>query len=428
MAAGRIAIVGAGLAGLAAGVELKARGFKVEVFERTRLLGGKATSFSVGDAEVDNGQHVFLNCCTEFIAFVERLGLAHQLEIQERFRALVLRRGRRPAELREARLPAPLHLLPSLVRYQALGWRDKVRLVRALAKANPSGAKAEETFADWLDRHRQGPSTRAGFWDLFLVPALNAPLDRVSAQAALFVIRTAFLGGRGAARIGYCRVPLARIAEVAASRLDRVYLRTPVAGVLIEEGRAVGVRLASGHELGFDAMVLAVPPARLPALIGDPERADLEGVTGFFPQAIVDVHLWLRGARLGAPFAALLGSPVQWVFEKAPGYLCCSLSAAEGFAGWSENDLVALCRAELEAVLPHLGRTELLRAAATRDREATFVPAPGLRRPGARTAVSNLALAGAWTDTGWPATMESAVRSGVAAARVIAGSEAQRVA
>ncbi len=428
MAAGRIAIVGAGLAGLAAGVELKARGFKVEVFERTRLLGGKATSFSLGDAEVDNGQHVFLNCCTEFIAFVERLGLAHQLEIQERFRALVLRRGRRPAELREARLPAPLHLLPSLVRYQALGWRDKVRLVRALAKANPSGAKAEETFADWLDRHRQGPSTRAGFWDLFLVPALNAPLDRVSAQAALFVIRTAFLGGRGAARIGYCRVPLARIAEVAASRLDRVYLRTPVAGVLIEEGRAVGVRLASGHELGFDAMVLAVPPARLPALIGDPERADLEGVTGFFPQAIVDVHLWLRGARLGAPFAALLGSPVQWVFEKAPGYLCCSLSAAEGFAGWSENDLVALCRAELEAVLPHLGRTELLRAAATRDREATFVPAPGLRRPGARTAVSNLALAGAWTDTGWPATMESAVRSGVAAARVIAGSEAQRVA
>jgi squalene-associated FAD-dependent desaturase len=427
MAAGRVAVVGAGLAGLAAAFELKACGFEVEIFERTRLLGGKATSFSVGNVEVDNGQHVFLSCCTEFIAFVDRLGLRHELEIQDRFRALVMIRGRPPAELREASLPAPLHLLPSLVRYRALGWGDKVRLARALAQAQRGDPEEAETFATWLDRHHQSPRTRAAFWNLFLVPALNAPLDQISTQAALFVIRTAFLA-RGQAAIGFSRVPLARIAEAAASRLDRVHLRTPVTAVRIEGGRARGIRLSSGQQLAFDAVVLAIPPTRLPALIGEPGRLGIEGIDDFRAQAIVDVHLWLRGARLGAPFAALLGSPVQWVFEKSPGYLCCSLSAAERVAEWREADLVALCRYELEAVLPHLSQAELLAAAVTRDREATFVQAPGLRRPGPKTGVPNLALAGAWTDTGWPATMESGVRSGLAAARVIADQEVPEVA
>lgn len=427
MAAHRVAIVGAGLAGLTAGVELKERGFQVEVFERSRLLGGKATSFAVGGIEVDNGQHVFLSCCTEFIAFVDRLGLSSQLEMQDRFRALVLMPGRPPAELREAGLPAPLHLLPALAGYRGLGWGDKIRLLQALAGAS-GDLETSETFASWLDRHHQGPASRAGFWDLFLVPALNAPLDRVSAAAALFVIRTAFLARRGAARIGFCRVPLARIAEAAANGLDRVHLRTPVASVLFEERQASGIRLTSGDELAFDSVVLAVPPARLPALIGEPGQVGIDGAAGFLPQAIVDVHLWLREATLGAPFAALLGSPVQWVFEKSPGYLCCSLSAAERFAEWPEADLVGLCRHELESVLPQVGRAELVNAAATRDPEATFIPTPGLRRPGARTAIPNLALAGAWTDTGWPATMESAVRSGLAAAAVIAGQEKRRVA
>ena len=142
----------------------------------------------------------------------------------------------------------------------------------------------------------------------------------------------------------------------------------------------------------------------------------------FASRAIVDVHLWFE-QKADLHFAALMRSPVQWVFEKQPGYLCCSLSAADTLVGWPEKELVELCHAELAAVWPRLRDLRLVRGAATRDPEATFVPAPGLRRPGAETARRNLAVAGAWTDTGWPATMESAVRSGRAAARaVMAGS------
>jgi uncharacterized protein with NAD-binding domain and iron-sulfur cluster len=133
------------------------------------------------------------------------------------------------------------------------------------------------------------------------------------------------------------------------------------------------------------------------------------------------VHLWYDVSTLGFGFAALLDSPVQWVFEKGPGYICCSMSAADRYVSWPASELVDLCHGELAAVLPALRNASRLRGAATRDREATFVPRPGLRRPGPATACPQVVIAGAWTDTGWPATMESAVRSGRAAARVLAG-------
>jgi hypothetical protein len=150
----------------------------------------------------------------------------------------------------------------------------------------------------------------------------------------------------------------------------------------------------------------------------------VDGLDRFQSRAIVDVHLWFDTPDAGLTFAAIIGSPVQWVFEKQPGYLCCSLSAADALVGRPESELVELCRGEIAAVWPRLASTRVVRGAVTRDPEATFVPAPGLRRPGAATSRSNLALAGAWTATGWPATMESAVRSGRAAADVLAGAVA----
>jgi uncharacterized protein with NAD-binding domain and iron-sulfur cluster len=134
---------------------------------------------------------------------------------------------------------------------------------------------------------------------------------------------------------------------------------------------------------------------------------------------IVDVHLWYDRPVLGCDFAAILDSPVQWVFEKTPGYVCCSLSAADALVGRPESELVELCRTALAEVLPQAARAHLLRGAATRDPEATFIPAPGVRRPGPSTSMSNLVIAGAWTDTGWPATIESAVRSGRTAANTL---------
>ena len=418
----RIAVVGAGLAGLTAAWDLRRRGFQVDLYERTRLVGGKATSFRAGGEEVDNGQHVFLGCFDEWLGLVREAGMEEQLHLQPRFDVLLLAPGGRRARLHAARLPAPLHLLPALLAHGLLGLRGRIEVARGMLAAGRP-APATETMAGWLDRHGQGQLARDTFWDPFLVPALNAPLEEVAAEAGRFVLTTAFLAGAGACRIGWSRVPLARIAEAIAARAGRLHLRTAVGGLRIERGRLVAVRTADG-EIDVTGAVLAVPPAQLARLLPDAEDVGVRGLDAFGTHPIVDVHLWYEAARLdlgdGLDFAALTGSPVQWVFRKRPGYLCCSLSAAAEWVGRSEEELVELCHEELVRALPHLRGLRPVQGRATRDPHATFVPAPGLRRPGATTAVPNLTLAGAWTDTGWPATMESAVRSGRTAARALA--------
>jgi squalene-associated FAD-dependent desaturase len=316
-------------------------------------------------------------------------------------------------------LPAPLHLTPSFARYPHLKLRDKVQIGRALLAARRDRGPQGD-MASWLTRHHQSRATRRAFWDPFLVPALNAPLEEAAAADALFVIRTAFLSSRAAARIGYTTVPLARLAEAAAARADAVHLRTAVVSLDYQGAHASGLHTESERRSDFDAFVLAVPPQRLAGMLGPEQELGVSGLDSFRTQPIVDVHLWYalpaRTRLLNeAGFAALLDSPVQWVFEKGPGYLCCSLSAAQDLISLPERELVDRCHRELAAVLPLLRDIAPIRGAATRDPDATFVPTPGLRRPGPATAVGNVAVAGAWTDTGWPATMESAVRSGRAA-------------
>ncbi len=428
MAAGHVIVVGGGLAGLSAAVELKQQGLTVDLYERSRLLGGKATSFEVDGVEVDNGQHVILGCCTEFINFVELvaamsagkpegLPAGQTLTLQKRFEATLLSSGCKPGRIRAVSLPAPFHLLPGLLRYGQLRVTDRLRVGLALARARQP-ARGDESFDAWLRRHGQTAATRRAFWDPFFVPAMNASLDAVAAEDALFVIRTAFLEHAGAARFGFSRVPLARIAEAAAGLLDGVYLRSPVVGLAFDERHEVnGIVLDNDRIIEADAVILAVPPVRLTRILGMPEEFGVCGLDGFRPAPIVDVHLWYETPSIGFGFAAMLDSPVQWVFEKAPGYLCCSLSAADTTVGMTNAELVELCHQELATVLPQLEGVSRLRGAATRDRDATFISAPGLRRPGVATLSPRLAVAGAWTDTGWPATMESAVRSGRAAAR-----------
>lgn len=425
MAARRVAVVGAGLAGLAAALELERAGLAVELFERGRPLGGRATSFQVGGVEVDNGQHVFLGCCTEFIGFVERVGMRDCLHLQDRFEALVLSRDGGASRLRAAPLPAPWHLVASFLGYRHLSWPAKLRVIRALAAARGArgvgGARRQshDTFAAWLARRRQPADALRAFWEPFFVPALNAPLDRVSAADAAFVIETAFLAHAGAARVGYSTVPLARIAAAAAERLHRVHLATPVLCLDAAPGDGLvrGVVVAGGERIPFDAVVLAVPPPQLARLLGGPERFGVFGLAGYEPRAIVDVHLWHDLGSLGFDFAALLDSPVQWVFEKGEGYLCCSMSAADEQVGRPADALVERCWREVSAVVPGLAGARLERGSVTRTREATFVAKPGRERSGQATGLANLAIAGGWTNTGWPDTMESAVRSGRAAAR-----------
>jgi hypothetical protein len=174
--------------------------------------------------------------------------------------------------------------------------------------------------------------------------------------------------------------------------------------------------------LPFDAIVLAVPPPQLAYMLGTPERFGLTALDRYATNPIVDVHLWHDRGRLGFDFAALLDSPVQWIFEKGPGYICCSMSAATTHISVPTAEIVRRCWDEVVASVSVLAGAALVRSALTRNPEATFTARPGVRRPGPATSLSNVTVAGSWTDTGWPDTMESAVRSGRAAARHIANS------
>ena len=400
MAASRVAVVGGGLAGLSAALALKEHGHTVELFERSRLLGGRATSFAVDGHEVDNGQHVFLACCTEFMRFVDRLGMTQNLHLQDRFDVLVVGPQVR-TRLRAASLPAPFHLAWSLLRYRPLAIGERLSLARALLRLRSSDdGLQDESFAAWLARNGQGPDEVRAFWQPFLVPALNVSLEEMSARDAAFVLRTAFLVDGNAARFGWSSVPLARIAEAAARRLDRVHMSTPV--------------LSLDQLEGFDAFVLAVPPSQAARLTGNP------ALDAYDAHAILDIHIWHDAGNLDFDFAALLDSPVQWIFQKESGYLCCSLSAADEFLVAPTSELVARTWRELQASLPALRDARVIQSAVTRNPTATYMPKPGVRRPGARTNFPNVALAGSWVETGWPDTMESAVRSGLAAAEVLA--------
>ena len=422
----RVAVVGAGLAGLAAGMELKELGHHVELFERSRLLGGRATSFEIDGIEVDNGQHVFLFCCKEFLRFAQRAGFENELYLQPRFDALVLARNGTRGSLRAQPLPPPLHLAPSFVTYPHLSPGGKLRIANALARVVASAPSAaskgatQTTFEQWLQATGQTAETRRAFWDPFFIPALNAPFDEVSVDDALFTLRTAFLSSITAARFGYAKLPLAHLAARAAARLDAVHLSTGVLAVQAA-GSGVILSLPKGDSQSFDAIVLAIPPRSVGKLLGDPQRYGVEHLDTYRPYPILDVHLWHDRGSAGFDFAAALESPLQWIFEKKPGYLSCSFSAANEYMALPTAELEALAWREVQAFVAPMRDAKLIRSAVTRNPEATWLPHVGSARTATATANPSIAIAGGWTDTGWPDTMESAVRSGIEAARCLGG-------
>jgi squalene-associated FAD-dependent desaturase len=413
----RVAVVGGGLAGFAAGLALTAAGAHVELFERSRILGGRATSFEIDGVEVDNGQHVFLACCTEFINFAQAVGMGDQLHLQARFDATILSRSGKAGRLRTAALPAPLHLIGSFASYSHLGVAGKLRIARALAAALLGKSDPSETFEAWLARNGQGAQERVAFWDPFFIPALNAAFDRVGAADAMFVLKTAFLRDAGAARFGFSKVPLAHLTQAAAKQLDAVHSPTAVLSVTPNEP-AVTVSLSNG-DTTFDAVVLAVPPRQAERILGDPQRYGITNLDRYDPYPIIDVHLWHDGGSMGRDFVAALESPLQWIFEKEPGYLCCSFSAADEYLRQPTAELESLAWREVQTFLPSLKDAMLVRSAVTRNPEATWLPRVGSTRTQQRTNHPAIAIAGSWTETGWPDTMESAVRSGNLAAAAL---------
>jgi len=436
-------VIGGGLAGITAALRLAEADHRVTLVETRPRLGGLAFSFQRGELTVDNGQHVFLRCCTAYRGLIDRLGAGRLVDLQPRLDVPVLgvsEDGRRTlGRLRRAALPVPLHLAGSLAAYPHLGPADRLRVVRAalalkaLDLADP--ALDEISFGDWLRRHGQTPATLAAMWDLVGVATLNATADQTSLALAAMVFKTGLLSDPGASDIGMASVPLGAIHHDAArAELERLGVRVLLRARAVELKPAVqhAVRLESGELLTADTVVLAGAQDAAAALLppGAIERQDRLAELGTAP--ILNVHVVYDRKLLRRPFFAALGSPVQWVFDRTPHsglaqsqnspagaqYLALSQSAVQDEIDLPVAELRARYLPELERLLPAAREAEVLDFFVTRERTATFDPAPGTAalRPGARTDVPGLLLAGSWTATGWPATMESAVRSGHAAA------------
>jgi hydroxysqualene dehydroxylase len=435
MSDGRVVIVGGGLAGMRAALTLADEGMSVTLLEGKARLGGATWSFPRRGLWFDNGQHVFLRCCTAYREFLGRIGSADAVRLQERLALPVLAPGTRVAWLRRNRLPAPLHLAGSLARYHHLPVADRLRLGRALAplrRADLADPTLDATtFAAFLRARGQRPASIQRLWNLICVPTVNVPAEEASLALAATVFQIGLLTDAAAGDIGWSRRPLAEVhAESAAAALERagaeVRTSTPVDAVEAD-ARGVVVTTASGR-IRADAAIVAVPheaaSSLLPAVIGSPRWRGL----GTSP--IVNVHLVYDREVVPFELVAAVDSPLQFVFDRteASGLgagngqcLAVSLSAATRWVAAPSDELVALVEGELARLFPETRGARRLDAVVIRERAATFRGRPGTRvlRPEARTNLAGVHLAGAWTATGWPATMEGAVRSGITAARAV---------
>jgi squalene-associated FAD-dependent desaturase len=425
--------VGGGLAGLAAALACADAGASVVLVEAQDRLGGAAASVRRDGLTVDTGQHVFLRCCTEYRAFLARIGASALAVLQDRMDIPVLRADSPCVHLRRAALPAPLHLATALASYPLLSPRERLGAaiaawqLRRLSMADPS--LDEMTFDAWLNEHGQSVRSIGAFWDLFVLAALNAPSAQASLGLAVTVFHRGLLDRADAADIGVPAVPLSELhAEPAARALRQagvdVQLRCRALAIVAERGGVQAVTTRRGG-LEADAVVLAVPNEVVGPLLPEgalPAPAALERLGS---SAIINLHLVFDRRVMAVPFAAAVDSQVQWIFDrtKAAGlergqYLALSLSGADAMLQESHASLKERVLPTLAGLLPVAREATLQRFFVTRVPHATFRQGPGCAalRPGPRTNVPGLFLAGAWTDTGWPATMEGAVRSGRSAA------------
>jgi zeta-carotene desaturase len=437
-----VAIAGGGLAGLAAGCALAEAGFRVSLFERRPYLGGRASSYQhPGTGEiVDNCQHVLLGCCTNLLDFYRRAGVQDKIRWYEKL--TFLEPGGRASVIAPSALPAPLHTAPAFLRADCLTFRDKMSISRAMAALAPSTpADRGESFLDWLKGHGQTEQAIERFWKTILVSALNEDLDRVSVPYAAQVVRESFLKSAAAGRMGIPTVPLTDLYSTAGdyirARGGEIQFRASV-----ESFRTVPFAVnvtTNGQEQRFDYLVLAVPFDVLGRMLPDtPSAAPLNAALGQFSTSpITGIHLWFDRQISDLDHAVLLDRTIQWMFHKSRiitareseardngngSYIELVVSCSRSLVEKSKAEIVEMAMKEAQEFFPGAPEAILLKSTVIKEVHATYSPRPGIDqyRPKPTTAWPRVFLAGDWTATGWPATMEGAVRSGYLAADAVA--------
>jgi squalene-associated FAD-dependent desaturase len=491
-----VAIVGGGLAGLAAGCALSDSGFRITLFERRPYLGGRASSYEhPGTGEVvDNCQHVLFGSCTNLIAFYKKIGIENKIQWFDRM--TFIEPGGRQSVLESTFLPAPLHLTPSFLQLNFLSMRDKFALSRALTILITRPQKDDgSSFQEWLTRHHQTPAAIERFWKPILVSALSEDLDRIAVPYAAQVVRES-MKSPIARRMGIPTVPLTELYNAArdyiTARGGTVRFRNSVQSFALSP-QGVRLKLQDSEE-EFNSAVLAVPFDSVAKLLPDsPQSQDLrENLSHFETAPITGVHFWFDRQITDLPHAVLLDRTIQWMFHKSkllgktsrpnsqsmtastdltevfqvcqaaeienaiapkgrnslaqrvsagyktqsiesrrddtdtagiPSYVELVISSSKSLIAKSRQEIIDLALNELREFFPQAREANLLKATVIKEVNATFSPIPGIDRyrPTQQTPWPHIILAGDWTATSWPATMESAVRSGYLAAQALAG-------
>lgn len=416
-------VAGGGLAGLAATAALCSAGHSVKLFESRPFLGGRATSYEIDSETIDNCQHLLLRCCVNLLDFYRRLGVENDIAFHRE--VFFMEPGGRISTFRAGILPAPNHFAGAFLRMSFLSAGEKLAVARALlaiARERDRTDLDRITMQEWLEEKRQPARAIERFWRQILVSTINEELDRMAAAHGFQVFLLGFLARKDAYEVGVPNVPLGRLyGEDSWKRIGQadLRLRAPVEKIVIENGSVDHV-IVAGEQIRADHYVCALPFERIAAVVpGLP--IDLEG---FQHSPITGIHLWFDRPITTLPQATLLDRTIQWMFNKGEGrYIQLVVSASRSLETMPRAEVIALALRELAEFFPAVRDAKLEKSHVVKEIRATFSAAPGLesRRPLSRTSIPNLFLAGDWTRSGWPATMEGAVRSGYLAAEAITG-------
>jgi squalene-associated FAD-dependent desaturase len=442
-----VIVIGGGLAGLSAGVALAEAGWRVRLFEQRPFLGGRATSYVLPDGEhVDNCQHVTLGCCTNLEDFYRRVGSAGKIKFFDRL--LFQDPQGRTGAMQAGFLPAPFHMTGSFATFAPLTLADKRSIARAMLdilRTKGHTADLDEpngiSMLEWLQRRKQTPGAIERFWRVVLVSALDDELDRTDARYGVDVFWKAFLSNRRGYRMGVPSVPLAELYDGCKAEIEKrggeVSLRAPLRAIHLKQNGVENVEFDRGRTETADAYVFALPHDALAELLPldareiEPALAHLGNI---HVSPITGVHFWFDRQVMSEPFVTLLETTTQWIFNKTSlygstngsstgkgQYLQLVISASYGLLQKSRQEIIDLCLKEVREALPAAREATLVKATVIKEAAATFSPQPGVDRwrPIQQTKIKGMFLAGDWTRTGWPATMEGAVRSGYLAAEAV---------
>lgn len=441
----KVIIIGGGFAGLSAATELSSAGFRVTLIEQRRFLGGRAYSFFDKNTclELDNGQHILMGCYENTFRFLEKIGVINKLYFQKDLCVDFLDTTGTVYRLNCLPLPAPFHILSGILRFKAISLAERIRMLnmaKGVLFSNTSNSSHDLTITEWLKMLGQGKKARETLWDIITLATMNEHPDKSSAAIFRNVMKKAFFSLRRNSRIVLPVVPLSGLFAEAAETYIRqnsgsIEKGSTVSELLTSNNSVSGVKLKDGRVFRGDYYISAVPYWSVQRLFAGTAGfwgTELNSVPVLQPSPIISIHLLFNKSLIEYNFAAVLNSPIQWVFNKEKifrdatyrGLLSIVISGAHEYIDVPSEKLVEIALRELKKVIPATSTASLLHSKVIKERHATFSPQPGVDkfRPSQKTSIKNLFLAGDWTDTGLPATIEGAVLSGQKCAKAIVSS------